>query len=165
PDADHDGYGDISQDSCPSAASVQQGPCPPVPPSKDESAPRITSFKAVPSVFRVKPSGAVVSRRSAPAGMKLKLTLSEPANVAFAVEEKALCKNVKGRKCPPTFRVVHTFKRSLREGSSVVPYSGRYRKRGKTAALGPAVYRVTAVPTDGSGLAGAPKRASFTIVR
>jgi hypothetical protein len=30
PDADHDGYGDISQDSCPSSGAVHEGPCPAV---------------------------------------------------------------------------------------------------------------------------------------
>lgn len=29
PDADHDGYGDVTQDSCPSSAAVHDGPCPP----------------------------------------------------------------------------------------------------------------------------------------
>ncbi len=29
PDADHDGFGDISQDSCPGAGSVHSGACPP----------------------------------------------------------------------------------------------------------------------------------------
>ncbi len=29
PDADHDGYGDVSQDSCPEAGSVHDGTCPP----------------------------------------------------------------------------------------------------------------------------------------
>jgi hypothetical protein len=175
PDADHDGYGDVSQDSCPSAGTVHAGTCPPAAAGSSsagtssqetDAPPAITSFKAVPARFRVKRGGAVVSKKLAPAGMKLKLTLSKAAIVAFAVEEKALCKSAKGgKKCPPTFRVLHTFKRSLPQGSSSVPYSGRYRKGGKTRALGPAGFRVTAVPTDATGLAGPPKRTSFTIVR
>ena len=56
PDADHDGYGDITQDSCPGASSVHEGACPPqgsasptgsgrkgpLPPAK---APKIVSVK------------------------------------------------------------------------------------------------------------------------
>jgi hypothetical protein len=33
PDADHDSYGDITQDSCPSSAAVHEGSCPPPPSS------------------------------------------------------------------------------------------------------------------------------------
>ncbi len=67
PDADHDGYGDISQDECPSDASTQ-GPCqsPAAAPAAagDDvaSTPSISGFKATPRSFRVKPGGAVVSR-------------------------------------------------------------------------------------------------------
>jgi hypothetical protein len=175
PDADHDGYGDVSQDSCPSAATVHAGPCPLVATGSSsagassqetDAPPAITSFKAVPGRFRVKRGGAVISKKLVPAGTKLKLTLSKAATVAFAVEEKALCKSAKGgKKCPPTFRVLHTFKRSLQQGASTVAYSGRYRRTGRTSSLGPASFRVTAVPTDATGLAGPPKRTSFTVVR
>jgi hypothetical protein len=165
PDADHDGFGDISQDSCPGAASVQQGACP-LPVTKDEIAPDITSFKATPRVFRVKSRGAVVSKKLAPAGTKLKLTLSKAATVAFSIEEKAPCKSTKvSKKCPASFRVLHTFKRALTKGSSAVPYSGRYRKGARARTLGSASFRVTAVPTDATGLTGAPRRTPFTIVR
>jgi hypothetical protein len=37
PDADHDSYGDISQDSCPSSAAVHEGSCPPPPASPSGS--------------------------------------------------------------------------------------------------------------------------------
>lgn len=166
PDADHDGFGDVTQDSCPSAASVQQGACPPPLVTNDEGAPGIAGFKAAPKVFRVKSRGAVVSKKLAPAGTKLKLTLSKAATVAFSIEEKALCKSAKGSKqCPPTFRTLHTFKRRLPLGQSTVPYSGRYRKGGKIRTLGPASFRVTAVPTDATGLTGPLKRTSFTVVK
>jgi hypothetical protein len=166
PDADHDGFGDVSQDSCPGAASIQQPPCPPPAGSSSQETdapPAITSFKAAPGRFRVKRGGAVVSKKLAPAGTKLKLSLSKAATVSFSVEEKALCKGAKP--CPPTFRALHTFKRHLQQGQSVVPYSGRYRKGGKIRTLAPASFRVTAVPTDASGLTGPPKRTSFTIVK
>jgi hypothetical protein len=52
PDADHDGYGDVTQDSCPEASSVRDGACPlkgdvppPPPPKLHAKAPKITSVK------------------------------------------------------------------------------------------------------------------------
>lgn len=168
PDVDHDGYGDVSQDSCPGAASVQQPPCPPPAGSSSQETdapPAITSFKALPARFRVKRGGAVVSKKLAPAGTKLMLSLSKAATVAFSVE-KAACLTAKGSKlCRFTFLTLHTFKRNLPQGSSSVPYSGRYRKGGKTRALGPARFRITAIPSDATGLTGPPKRTFFTMVR
>lgn len=53
PDADHDGYGDVTQDSCPGTATVHDGQCPPgttaSPPPKNKKlpakAPKILSVK------------------------------------------------------------------------------------------------------------------------
>lgn len=52
PDADHDGYGDVTQDSCPEAISVHDGQCPPKgdippppPPKRSAKAPKIVSAK------------------------------------------------------------------------------------------------------------------------
>ena len=52
PDADHDGYGDITQDSCPEAGSVHEGTCPPKattsnppPPKLQVKAPKIAAVK------------------------------------------------------------------------------------------------------------------------
>jgi hypothetical protein len=42
PDADRDGFGDETQDLCPSNASTQ-GPCPPPPPPPDTTAPALTA--------------------------------------------------------------------------------------------------------------------------
>ncbi|HKT83965.1 MAG TPA: hypothetical protein VJQ84_09045, partial [Solirubrobacterales bacterium] len=58
PDADHDGYGDVTQDSCPEASSVHDGACPPKAASaasaasskrqaKDKSKPRAKAPKIV----------------------------------------------------------------------------------------------------------------------
>lgn len=48
PDADSDGFGDETQDQCPSNASVQ-GPCPPPPALPDTSAPNTTITKGAPN--------------------------------------------------------------------------------------------------------------------
>jgi len=165
PDADHDGYGDVTQDSCPTDASVQVGVCPLKGPSPPLSAtPAITSFKVVPRRFQVKQGGAAVSKMSPPAGTKLKLTLSEAATVTFSVEQKAPCKLPPGAaKCPPS-RKVHTFKRSLAAGPSTIPYSGRYRKGHRIHTLAPGLFKATAVPTGSTGRTGGPKQALFVVV-
>jgi len=52
PDADHDGYGDVTQDSCPQASSVHDGTCPlkedippPPPPKLRAKTPKIAAVK------------------------------------------------------------------------------------------------------------------------
>jgi hypothetical protein len=170
PDVDGDGYGDVSQDSCPASASVHEGPCPPPPPpstSGPGGRPQISGFKAVPKSFRVKPGGAVVSTRKAGAqGTKLQLTLSTAAKVSFAIESKLVCKSAKkaAHRCKPGFRKVHTFSRSLPRGSNSVPYSGRYKHAGKVKSLKPGAYRVTAV-ASGAGGSSAPAQTTFTVLR
>ena len=44
PDADHDGFGDVSQDSCATAATVHDGQCPVVDPPPDATVPKITGL-------------------------------------------------------------------------------------------------------------------------
>jgi hypothetical protein len=167
PDVDGDGYGDVSQDSCPSSASVHEGPCPPSPPAPIPAVrPQITGFKAVPKSFRVKPGGAIVSRGKGPQGTKLQLTLSTAATVAFAIESKLVCKPAKktAHRCKPGFHKVHAFSRSLPRGASSLPYSGRYKRAGKVKNLKPGPYRVTAVPSNTAGT-GTPARTTFTVLR
>ena len=162
PDADHDGYGDITQDQCPSDASTQ-GACPPAPPSA--KAPAISGFKAVPARFRVKKGGAVVSERRPHPGTTLKLTLSAPATVAFRVEKRVPCRHPrkKGKACA-RWAFVHAFKRDLQGGKSSLPYSGRYRQGGKIRVLKPGSYRVSAVPTGATGKTGATASAPLTVL-
>lgn len=168
PDVDGDGYGDVSQDSCPSSASVHEGSCPPSPPTPIPAArSQITGFKAVPKSFRVKPGGAVVSSRKAgPQGTKLQLTLSTAAKVSFAIEGKLVCKPAKkaAHHCKPGFRKVHAFSRSLPRGASSVPYSGRYKRAGKVQSLKPGSYRATAVASNAAGSGGSAQTA-FTVLR
>jgi hypothetical protein len=160
PDADHDGYGDITQDGCPSAGAIHDGSCPSNGPPPLQATPAITSFKVVPRRFRVKRGGAAVSQKSPPAGTKFKLSLSEAATVTFSIEQKAPCKLPPGAaKCPPSRRV-HTFKRSLGAGPSTVPYSGRYRRGRRIRSLGPGLFQVTAVPT---GRVGGAKQTLFVV--
>jgi hypothetical protein len=168
PDVDSDGYGDVSQDSCPSSAAIHEGVCPsPLPTPTPTARPQITAFKAVPKSFRVKLRGAVVSSgKAGPQGTKLQLTLSTAAKVAFTIESKLVCKptqKVAGR-CKSGFRKVQAFSRSLPRGASSLPYSGRYKHAGKVKNLKPGPYRVTAVPSNIEG-SGTPVRTAFTVLR
>ena len=163
PDADHDGYGDVTQDSCPGSATVHEGQCPAVSGANVPAAgssgtraaaePRITGLEVVPKKFRVKAKGN---------SAKLKLTLSREATVAFAIEAKKSCGGKgKGRKarCKPGFHSVQTTTQKLAAGKDAVPYSARLRGQ----PLRPGSYRVTAVPTAG-GLTGKATRAPFTVL-
>jgi hypothetical protein len=177
PDADHDGYGDVTQDACPSDGSTQ-GPCPmpvhptptPVPtpmptptPDPTLTTPVISGLSAAYARFRVKRRGAVVARRRAHAGTTLNLRLSEAATVAFTVQRRVACKPARRRCTGWVF--VHAFKRSLAAGPGSVPYSGRYRRSGKVRLLKPGAYRMSAVATNPAGRASAAKRIRLTVRR
>jgi len=172
PDADHDGYGDVTQDSCPSDASIHEGSCPLTPgstgeaggpssgstPKKLSAAPKITGFKATPKSFHAKARGG---------GAKLKLTLDQPASLAFAIEAKTACRKAhKAGRCQPGFRTLTAFRRKgLSAGHDTVALTGRYKHHGAVVPLAPGVYRVTAVPTGTTGIVGAKSRATFRILK
>jgi hypothetical protein len=168
PDADHDGYGDLSQDKCASDASTQ-GACQSLVAlaaagSGVGSTLSITDFKATPKSFRVKPKGAVVSRHAVHAGTTLRLTLSEAATVTFKLKASSSCGPAKARSCPKGSSGIPTFKRSLHKGKNAIPYSGRYAKPPqKPKALKPGDYQVTAIATDATGKASAPAQTSFLV--
>lgn len=158
PDADHDGYGDITQDSCPGTATVHDGQCPVIDVFPRPATPKVTGLEVAPNKFRVKPKGA---------SAKLKLTLSREATVAFGIEAKKACggKKGKGRKarCKPGFHAVQTITEKLPAGQNAVPYGARLRRGSSEAPLRPGSYRVTAVPTAG-GVTGKAARATFKVL-
>lgn len=154
PDADHDGYGDITQDSCPRTALEHDGQCPVIDVFPPPTTPKITGLEIVPKKFRVKAKGA---------SAKLKLTLSRQAAVAFGIEAKKACGGKgKGKKarCKPSFHVVQTITQMLPAGQDAVPYGARLRGQ---APLRPGSYRVTAVPTAAS-VTGKAAQATFKVL-
>jgi hypothetical protein len=174
PDADHDGYGDVTQDACPSNGSTQ-GACPPSsgggsgssPKSSPAKKPEISGLKATPSLFRVKQGGAAISARSAHAGTTLKLTLSEKAKVAFTLQKSLVCKApTKAKRCAAikSASPLRLFTRDLPEGKSKIPFSGLYKSGKKVRALKPGSYTLTAVATNGTGKASAPSQTKLTVV-
>lgn len=163
PDVDGDGYGDVSQDSCPSSAAVHEGPCPAgamdggaaagtgagqtstAPPAGGAQLPQIGALAVKPKKFRAKPLGRV-----SPGGWgaKLKLSLSSPATVTLAIEARH----------GHGFQVVTRSSLKAVAGRTSIAFSGQYRRAGKLTDLSPGTYRLTA-----SIGAGPVKRTSFTV--
>jgi hypothetical protein len=175
PDADHDEYGDVTQDACPSDAATQ-GACSPPPPAPPgggtptpepgppagnappaATTPVISGLTATHARFRVKRRGAVVAR--AHAGTTLRLRLSEAAAVTFAVAKGVRC----GRKRCARWASLHRFTRNLAAGQSSLAYSGRYRRRGTVRSLRPGRHRLTAVATNAAGRASKASRIRLTV--
>jgi hypothetical protein len=148
PDVDGDGYGDVTQDSCPSSASVYEGPCPPRVDVVHPVPPSINSFTVKPKRFRAKPLGHPAGSRAW--GTKLKLNLSAAATVALVIKSKA-------------GKSLWTLTKPLGVGASAIAFNGRIRRHGKLVDLRPGAYRVTASVQSNAGI-GAPKTASFTVL-
>jgi hypothetical protein len=127
PDADNDGFGDETQDQCPTQATTQ-GPC-------DTSAPGVTGLKV--------------------AGAKVSYKLSEAATVRFKLEKKSKGRKV-GKKCVkqtqanktkkpcPRFKQIKSFSGPGAAGNNKATIPG-----GKN--LKPGSYRLTMTATDAAG--------------
>ncbi|MFT4049066.1 MAG: hypothetical protein QM648_04420 [Solirubrobacterales bacterium] len=167
PDIDGDGFGDQTQDSCPTDASTQ-GACP---------RPKISGFRFAPKKFRVNTKGKSLSVARSSGGSAIKLTLDRASQVTFVLTQRATgrksgkkckritSKNRAGKKC--TYNAAAwTILRDLPAGASTLPFSGRVKKKGKTRVLAAANYVVTAYPTSKlSGVGGETAKTSMTILR
>ncbi|MGH2958633.1 MAG: hypothetical protein ACRDKE_03445 [Solirubrobacterales bacterium] len=172
PDADRDGYGDITQDSCPTDGAVQLACTLPAP----NAAPAITGLKFKHSKFRVKKKGAVLKTSKSSAGTSFALTLSQAANVQFQIANKlkgkrsgSKCvkrttKNIKKKNCT-YLRNVFAFKRALSAGRSSLAFSGRYQRAKKNVALKPGSYRLTAIPSNAIGGVGKMSSTDVRVVK
>lgn len=141
----------------------------------DVFAPEITAFKALYRSFRVKPNGAVNSKRAHP-GTTVSLNLSEPADVTFTVEKgfdgklvggacvRPSKKNARARGCT-RWLFVHQFRRTLATGPNSFYYSARYisPNNGKIGTLRPGPFRMRADAIDAAGNAGAAAPLRFKI--
>jgi hypothetical protein len=167
PDVDGDGYGDVTQDSCPSSAAVHEGPCPAGPPAfgggtgtnplgiterpTPTTPPRINGLKVAPKSFRVKPLGAAPAKGHF--GAQVKLTLSAAAKVTLAIETKH------GHR----FQTVTELSKTSPAGASKIALSGQYRHAGKLTDLAPGTYRLTATAKSGTAT-GPAARTTFTVL-
>jgi len=174
PDVDGDGFGDVSQDSCPSSATIHEGSCPtpvggggeaapggggqtpgaPPPPKPGPSKPGLPtlgSLAAKPQSFNAPPLGRVPAGGSW--GTKVKLSLSSAATVTLAIEAGH------GRH----FHVVTRLTKAAAAGRASIPFTGQYRHAGKLADLSPGTYRITASAKNSAGT-GPVKRTTFTVL-
>lgn len=186
PDADRDGFGDETQDKCPTNASTQ-GACPLPDVSSvgvaetrpDTTKPSLGSLSLSSAAFKAAPSGAAFSaqkkraKSKAPTGTRVSFNLSEPSSVKFAVQRKASGRKV-GRTCAKPKRSNRKKKKCTRwetvKGSfAVAGKSGRntftFRGRLGGKALKPGGYRLTGTATDQAKNASLPRLKAFTIVR
>jgi hypothetical protein len=171
PDADQDGYGDETQDACPTDPSTQAA-CPDKP---DKTAPVISAFTSSQARFRVSRNGAVISKHAA-VGTTVGVSLSETSTVNFTVVRQSSGRLVGGT-CKPATHTNHaakkcvrsiatkSFTRSLPVGASSFAFSGRYALAGKDVSLKPGRYKMTGVATDAAGNKSAPNSLSFQIVK
>jgi hypothetical protein len=168
PDVDGDGYGDVSQDRCPTSASIHEAPCPApppteggrgeagsgapvVPPGIKRPAPTISSLSLKPKSFLAKPLGPVAARGKS--GTKVRLTLSAKATVTMAIEMKH------GRR----FRTVTKLTKSLPPGKRTIVFSGQYRRGGDLVDLAAGAYRLSATAKSAAGI-GPVARTTFTVL-
>lgn len=167
PDVDGDGYGDVTQDSCPSSAAIHEGQCPTVappgggggggqgpgastPPAKPPL-PKIGALKVKPKKFRAKPLGRVPAGGSW--GTKVTFSLSTPATVTLAFEMR------RGHR----FQVVTRLPEKAAAGRTSVAFSGQYRHGGKLVDLEPGAYRLTATARAGA-TTGPVRHTNFTVL-
>lgn len=166
PDADRDGYGDETQDGCPSDRA-DHGPC---------TAPAISDFKFSLNKFAVEKNGVVLAPAATAKGTTVIITLSKAARVQFEMRLKttgrqvgAKCKkqtssNRTKKKCtryPSTYK----FTRDLPQGTSNLGFSGRIKVGSKTKTLAPGSYVAYAIPFSiQSQLGGGTSKATFKVV-
>jgi hypothetical protein len=136
PDADHDGFGDETQDQCPTQASTQ-GPC-------DRTAPRVTQLGV--------------------SGGKLAYRLSEASSVSVLLQKAATGRRVAGKCVRPTRRN-RTRPRCTRFVAARGSFSGPGKvgsdsltlPRVHGRKLGPGLYQLAVTVSDAAG-----NKATFT---
>jgi len=167
PDADRDGFGDETQDRCPTNGTTA-GVCP----APDNGAPSLSLSAIAPGSFRAASSGASATRRRAPIGAKVFYRLSETATVTFSVEKATVGRRVRGRcvkqtrsnrsrrRCTRYVALRGSFKKVGGAGLNSLRFSGRLN--GRKLAVGS--YKLVATARDGSGNRSKTRRLSFRIV-
>jgi hypothetical protein len=166
PDIDGDGYGDETQDGCPTVSTAHSACAKPV----------VSDFKYSTNKFAVNTKGKVLSATKAAKGTTIILTLSEAAHVTIVMNLKGtgrkvggVCvkqtsKNIKKKKCSYYPKQFH-FERDLPLGTSNLGFSGRIKVGSKTKALPPGSYVATAYPFNiPSQLGGDIAKTTFKVV-
>jgi hypothetical protein len=168
PDADGDGYGDETQDQCPTKPGP--GPCPPGG-TRDTTPPVLSSYIVSPSSFVAANTGPSVVA-AAKVGTTVVYKLSERAAVTFAVQQRKSGKKKgkrcvagrakkKRRRCNRYVTVPGTFSQTGAAGLNSFKFMGRLKGK----ALKPGNYRLVAVAADAAGNRSGPARKPFRIVK
>jgi len=185
PDADRDGFGDETQDRCPTQAATS-GQCAVVGggggnPPADKTKPTFGSLSFSRSAFKAAGSGAAFTtqkkkgrkKSSAPVGTKVSYTLSEASAVRFTVQRKATGRRVKGKcrtrtrknrkksKCTLWKNVRGSFTVAGKPGKNTFTFRGRIGGK----ALKTGGYRLNGTATDPAKNRSTPKNKTFRIVR
>jgi hypothetical protein len=166
-DADGDGFGDESQDGCPTDPA-RQGAC------ADVTIPLFYGrASASPASFLVDRSGAAEQPVSgATRGTTFGYRLSEPARVTFRIERRTSGRKVRKRCVRPTRRNrrrkrcvryvrVGAFAQDGGAGANQKRFSGRIGRR----ALRPGRYRALLTARDSAGLVSKPATVRFRVLR
>jgi hypothetical protein len=166
PDSDQDGFGDLTQDKCPTDKSTAST-CP-VP---DNGAPVLSGVALAPGSFRAASSGNAVQTR-APIGARVFYQLSETATVTWSVEKGTVGRLVGGkcvrrtranrsrRHCVRYTAMTGTFKTTGGSGQNGFRFSGRMN--GHKLAVGS--YRLVGTAKDPAGNKSKTTRRNFRIV-
>jgi hypothetical protein len=167
PDSDKDGFGDETQDQCPTDPSTA-GTCP----TPDNAAPRLNGVALAPGSFRAAPNGGAVASR-APIGARVFYNLSETATVTWGIEKGTVGRRVGGRcvkrtrgnasqrRCLRFVRLVGSFKTTGGLGQNGFRFSGRLK--GKKLALGS--YKLVGTAKDPAGNKSKTRKRNFRIVK
>lgn len=168
PDVDRDGYGDKTQDRCPSSATAQTlAACP---------SPVVSGAFVSNRTFAVDSKGPAEvqasKRKPAKRGTVFSYGLSEQARVVFVIERSAAGRKV-GGKCKRQTRSNRRRPRCARytkagsfaqpgaKGSNIKSFSGKIGQR----KLKPGPYRATLVATNISGKHSRPARVKLKVVK
>lgn len=164
PDADHDGFGDETQDKCPSQPTTA-GTC-------DNGAPILNGVAFAPGSFRAAKTGLALASR-APIGARVFYRLSEDASVTWGVEKgiigrkaggrcvKKTKRNASKRRCLRFVRLIGSFKTNGKAGQNGLRFSGRLNGK----KLAPGSYKLVGVATDVVGLKSKVRKRNFRIVK
>jgi hypothetical protein len=169
PDRDGDGFGDLTQDECPTDPA-RQTPCPVPPPARaalskvGQSASRWREGKRLVTLSR---------EGKPPVGTTFRFTLDRAATIGFAFTQRKPGRRA-GRRClRPNSRNRHKRRctRTLLAGRLSFPaHQGANRahfegRLSRTRRLKPGRYTLAITATTAPGLPSAPKTLKFTIVK
>src|SRR3954469_170839 len=168
PDSDHDGFGDETQDKCPTEPNGGA-----VSASPDRKKPVLSRLGLSPSSFPAAPAGPSLVGRTF--GSTLSYRLSETATTTFKVQRVSKGRRIRGRcrratkrnkllsrrKCKLYKRVRGSFKHTGGAGSNSIRFSGRVG--GKRLKVGS--YRLVAATKDPAGNRAKTVRKNFRIKR